>query len=298
MAGVTKGSPDDAVARKADRISQKLAAKAAGLDRKTARLAEEAERLEQASDRLVAVDLWLRALGGGRKPRFTHQDVRAAAMRIVDAEGIDALSMRRLAAELQAPTMTLYHYVRTKDELLSLLADEVMAEVVLPDGEALPGEWKAAMSVLASRTRDVLTRHPWVMTISSDGPSLGPASVRHFDQSLQALAGLDQPLAVKLEILTTVDDYVFGYCLRCIEESVSADEGQLVTYVEQLLRADSYPSLEAAIEEATLSGMWVQMRDVLTDEDRFDRNLQRLLDGIERGLGPARRASPPTFRSG
>ena len=63
-------------------------------------------------------------------------------MRIADAEGFDALSMRRLAAELDAGTMTLYHYVRTKDELLTLVVDAVMGEVVVPADERLPDDWR------------------------------------------------------------------------------------------------------------------------------------------------------------
>jgi hypothetical protein len=124
----------------------------AHLDRHAARIAEQAEKLDRTTDRLASVDLWMRGLGGTRKPRFTHDDVRAAAMRIADREGIDALSMRRLAAELDAPTMTLYYYVRTKDELLSLIVDAVMAEVVLPPERSLPADWKEAMIVIASRT--------------------------------------------------------------------------------------------------------------------------------------------------
>ena len=71
------------------------------------------------------------------------------------------------------------------------------------------------MVVIATRTRDVMLRHLWVTNVS-EGPSFGPSSVRHFDQSLQALAHLDQPFRVKLDILNAVDEYVFGYCARSV----------------------------------------------------------------------------------
>ena len=71
--------------------------------------------------------------------------IAQAAIRIADAEGFDALSMRRLAAELDAGTMTLYHYVRTKDELLTLVNDAVMGEVILPEGDELPTDWREAI---------------------------------------------------------------------------------------------------------------------------------------------------------
>ncbi len=204
-------------------------------------------------------------------------------MRIADREGIDALSMRRLAAELEAPTMTLYYYVRTKDELLSLIVDAVMAEVVLPPEEVLPADWKEAMVVIATRTRDVMLRHPWTTSIS-EGPSIGPASVRHFDQSLQALARLDQPFRVKLDILNAVDEYVFGYCSQMGEAATFGPADEMTEYVEHLVADGSYPQVEALIAETSTGELWRQVEDVFTDPDRFLRNIHRLLDGIERSL--------------
>jgi AcrR family transcriptional regulator len=273
----------DVLARAAEKLSEKLEAKAAHLDRHAARIAEQAEKLDRTTDRLASVDLWMRGLGGGRKPRFTHDDVRAAAMRIADREGIDALSMRRLAAELEAPTMTLYYYVRTKDELLSLIADAVMAEVVFPPEEALPEDWKEAIVAVASRTRDVMLRHPWVTKVG-EGPSIGPSSVRHFDQSLQALAALDQPFRVKLDILTSVDEYVFGYCSQAIEEPVWDELSEMAAYIEQLVADGSFPHLDAAIEELTMDGVWREVEQLSSDPDRFLRNIRRFIDGIERSL--------------
>jgi AcrR family transcriptional regulator len=273
----------DAIARAAERLSEKLERKAADLDRHVAKITEQAQRLDRASDRLASIDLWMRSIGATRKPRFTHDDVRGAAMRIADAEGLDALSMRRLAAELDAPTMTLYHYVRTKDELLSLIHDAVMAEVVLPPEQSLPADWKEAMIIIASRTRDVMVRHPWVTSIG-EGPAIGPSSVRHFDQSLQALAGLDQPFTVKLDILNAVDEYVFGYCSQMIEEPVWDDLPGLSTYVTHLLADGSHPQLQAAVDEFGIDGLWSVVERLFTDPDRFLRNVRRLLDGIERSL--------------
>jgi AcrR family transcriptional regulator len=274
----------DAITRAAERLTEKLERKAAELDRHVAKIADQAERLDRASDRLASIDLGLRSLGATRKRRFTHDDVRAAAMRIADAEGLDAVSMRRVAAELDAPTMTLYHYVRTKDEMLSLIRDAVMAEVVLAPEEALPTGWKEAMVVIASSTRDVMLRHPWVTSIG-EGPSIGPSSVRHFDQSLQALAALDQPFTVKLDILTAVDEYVFGYCRQVVvEEAVWEELPGLSEYVTHLLADGSYPQVQAAVDELGIDGLWSETQRVFIDPDRFVRNIRRLLDGIERSL--------------
>jgi len=83
--------------------------------------------------------------------------------------------MRRIATELDAGTMTLYHYVRTKDELLSLVLDSVMGELVIPDEEGLPSDWRDALTKIAERTRTALERHPWILDITDD-PPIGPNS--------------------------------------------------------------------------------------------------------------------------
>jgi AcrR family transcriptional regulator len=276
-------APAERIARAAERLSQKIERQAANLDRHAAEIARKAEALDRASDRLASIDLWMRDIGAGRKPRFTHDDVRDAAMRIVDTEGFEALTMRRLATELEAPTMTLYHYVRTKDELLSLIHDAVLGEVVVPPDHELPDDWKDATAMIARRTRDAMLAHPWALTIH-EGASLGPNSVRHFDQCLQALSGLDQPFEVKLEILILVDEYVLGYCGQLSTDSGVEALPEFSEYVNQLIADGSFPQVQALIEERGLDRTWRTVQEHIVDPGRFDRGLRRVLDGIEHSL--------------
>src|SRR5882757_1698577 len=87
--------------------------------------------------------IWFRQEPASRRPAHTRADIARAALEIADSQGFDAVSMRRVADRLGAGTMTLYHYVRNKDELFALMSDAVMAEVVVPDGE-LADDWRAA----------------------------------------------------------------------------------------------------------------------------------------------------------
>ena len=112
-----------------DKVTEKMNAQAEKVQAKAEKHAEKINRLAVAYD---ALDLWTRTEPGARRTRFTREDITAAAVRIADTEGINALSMRRLAAELEAGTMTLYHYVRTKEELLALVSDSIMGELLLP----------------------------------------------------------------------------------------------------------------------------------------------------------------------
>src|SRR4051812_43136392 len=88
--------------------------------------AQRAHAFERAVQELSALDLWTRPSPSARRPRFTRDEIAATAMRIADTEGFAAVSMRRIASELDSGTMTLYHYVRTKDELLTLIVDTIM----------------------------------------------------------------------------------------------------------------------------------------------------------------------------
>jgi AcrR family transcriptional regulator len=250
-----------------------------------------AERHLQSLDRLAthldALDLWTRAEPGSRKPRFTRDDIAATAIRIADAEGFDAVSMRRIAADLGAGTMTLYHYIRTKDELLTLVTDAVMGEVVLPPDAELPREWRAAITLIACRSRDAILRHPWMLDIHDD-PPIGPNSVRHFDQSYGAIAEMPVPLRQKMELIMAVDEYVFGYCLheRNNVDQVGADglPDPMRQYVNDLISTGEYPQLSHLAREHGLESAWEQMEAAVRDEGRFERNLARLLDGFERDL--------------
>ena len=188
------------------------------------------------------------------------------AVRIADAEGIDAVSMRRIAAVLEAGTMTLYHYVRTKDELLALVTDAVMHELVLTDD--LPDGWREAVRAIAHRTRDTLTRHPWMLDIA-DEPAIGPNSVRHFDQCLRALHGLDVPLGAKLDVLMAVDEYVFGYSLhqRTTFDEDPGATSEMMTYVGELLRSGDFPELARLVEDDGLSETWSRIHVHAHDPD-------------------------------
>src|SRR4051812_19326705 len=190
----------DRAGEKARRLNAEATKLTARAERMSARAALKAEALERLAAHLETLDVWTREAPAGRRPRFHRDDIAEAAVRVADTEGLEAVSMRRLATELGSGTMTLYHYVHTKDELMTLVNDAVMGELVVPPGEPLPDDWREAVMMLARRSRDVLMRHPWILDIADD-PPLGPSSVRHFDQSLQAVSTFPGTFADQLDIV-------------------------------------------------------------------------------------------------
>lgn len=275
--------------RPVDAAMDKLERKAAALDKAAtkaekmaAKLAAKANKLDDVSARLASLDLWMRAEPGTRKPRFSRDDIAAAALIIADTEGFEALSMRRLAAELGAGTMTLYHYVRTKDELLALLHDAVMGELIVPDDE-LPDDWRAAITLIAERSRALWLRHSWALDISVDAAP-GPNATKHFEQSLAAVAGYPGSFADRVELITAVDEFVFGHCFfaRSSAPVASPNDRDLVAYLKRILASGNYPTLAALAEKLGVGPLLREVADVTTDDRRFHRNLHRLLDGFER----------------
>ena len=227
--------------------------------------------------------IWTRPAPGQRKPAHTREAIVATAMRIADAEGFEAVSMRRIAAELGAGTMTLYHYVRTKDELIVLMADAIMGEMLVPEAE-MPDGWRDGLAAIARRTRGIFLRRPWVLDhMDEDGP-VGPNMLRHIEQSLAAVAGLDLPVEERFELIGLVDDYVIGYSLRARFERPPDD--RVLEYIDQQLRSGDFPHV-AAFAGDDVRDAFGRLDRLDDDEQRFERGLQTLLDGIEQRLAQA-----------
>ena len=150
-----------------------------------------ANSAEPARDSEIPPVVWMLPDRPGRGPRPSHsrEQIAAAAIRIADAEGLDAVTMRRLAAEIGCGTMTLYRYVPTKDHLLDLMIDVTEGEVVFPDVPA--GDWRAGLRAVAWMQRDRLLRHPWLASLEAGRPAFGPNSLRNLEQGFGMLDGLE-----------------------------------------------------------------------------------------------------------
>jgi hypothetical protein len=120
---------------------------------------------------------------------------------------------------------------------------------------------------------------------------IGPNSVRHFDETLRAVAPTGLPLADQLEISSAVDHYVFGYCLSARQELPAdkrAVDAGMADYVQSLMDTGGYPILAARADELGAENMWALVHEVMSDPDRFERGLQMLLDGVELRIERAR----------
>lgn len=232
------------------------------------------------------VPIWARPEPGTRRPRFSREQIAAAALVIADTEGFAAVSMRRVATTLGAGTMTLYHYVRTKDDLVALMDDALMGEALIADGE-MPEHWRAAVTTVSHSTRAAIIRHPWALVSLRDA-QMGPNAMLHFEQSLQALANTSIGMWEKVELMAIVDDYVHGHLLRAEELRVRSEPDttvpseDLLAFTKAQLDGGRYPYSAALFEQSQQGGGWQAMLGTEATRARFDRGLHALLDGLAR----------------
>ncbi len=180
--------------------------------------------------------------------------VVAEAMRLADREGVDGLSMRRLAAELGAGAMSLYYYVANKDELIDAMIDVVFGEIELP---AEGTDWQTAMRGRAMSAREVLARHPWAIALMESRTTPGPANLRHREAVTACLrtAGFSVVMATHANWL--LDSYVYGHALQ--DASVPFDDaGEFADMAEDIylpqLPADEFPYLNESASELIAAG--------------------------------------------
>ena len=232
--------------------------------------------------------IWLREEPCSRKPGHSWERIAEVAVAIADTEGFEAVSMRRVAQELGAGTMTLYHYVANKDELVTLMLNAVMGEVLVPDDE-LPEEWRPAITRIAIATRESLRRHRWTLDLL-DEPRPGPNKMRHLEQSLQAMAKAGLDPRAQLEAIVLIDEYVFGFAIREAQEPDQDGPGwpaDVREFFQRELDSGEFPNARALLGEDFEEGV-AAIREVFREEGRFERGLERLLDGIEAGFDASR----------
>jgi AcrR family transcriptional regulator len=234
--------------------------------------------------------IWARPEPAGRRAPRSREDIAAAAIAVADADGIEAVSMRRVASELGLGTMSLYHYVRSKDELLDLMSDGIMGGQLVDDAELQKG-WRAGLAAIANATRSNFQRHPWMGDAMRPRPSSvpGPNALRHIEQSLTAVADTGLDPQGQMDLIAAIDDYVIGYVIRAQrfaeEEEHSPGEewlAEMFDHMRERIDSGDYPHLRRALEANRAEGRTdEELARMATDERRFERGLERLLDGIE-----------------
>jgi DNA-binding transcriptional regulator YhcF (GntR family) len=226
-----------------------------------------------------------------RRPRHRSDDapeapaplerVVATGIRLADADGLSVLSMRRLAAALGLPTMTLYRHVAGKEELLLLMTDAAFGEAPLP--ASVEGGWRPRLELSARLQWGVYRRHPWAAEVMSfTRPPMAPNAMAHTEWSLATLEAAGVPLPVAMHATMMLANHVRGTAINLeweagAEQDTGLDNVQWFTAQEQrFARIAATGRFPAFVRLAMLGPDAVDFElDTL-----FEFGLTRLLDGL------------------
>ncbi|ALG10930.1 TetR/AcrR family transcriptional regulator [Kibdelosporangium phytohabitans] len=204
---------------------------------------------------------------------LSRERIVKAAIQLADADGLDAVSLRKVAAELDVGPMRLYGYIATKEELLDLMVDAVYAGVQ-PTGDS----WREVLISLAETTRQAAQQHEWLADLLGGRPQLGPNTLATGDAVLAAMGGVD--LDIVVPAVAAVNAYVNGAIRREIterraERASGMDKRQWQTtfgpYLQRLFATGRFPALAAVVHDGPH----------LDADQTFRAGLDFVLDGIE-----------------
>ncbi|MEV0690243.1 TetR/AcrR family transcriptional regulator [Streptomyces sp. NPDC050388] len=209
----------------------------------------------------------------GRKPAYSREAITAAAVALADAEGLEAVTMRKVAAQVGAGVMSLYSYAPDKETLLNLMVDQVSGE--LPTTDTLTGDWRADLKAVAHLQRALMLRHPWLPAALSTHRTPGPNTLAFLERALTALrpTGLDG--AAKLEIFAQLTAFVAGHAAHEIAQAAASRSPDRAAaearYLAAVAADGHHPELAEALSAPGRP---------LAPEATFTRFLNRLIDGL------------------
>lgn len=196
-----------------------------------------------------------------------------AAIQLADANGLDAVSLRKVATALDAGPMRLYGYIASKEELLDLMVDAVYAEIQ-PTGNS----WREVLRSLAEATRHAAHEHEWFADLLGGRPQLGPHALATGETVVAALDGVD--VDAVMPMVAAVNAYVIGAVRREIAERRAE---RATGMDEKRWQASQGPYLERAFATGQFPALATVVRDAahLDPDQTFRIGLDFLLDGVE-----------------
>lgn len=210
---------------------------------------------------------------GRVRGRLSTQAIVDTAIAIADVDGLDAVSIRRVAAILEVRPMSLYTHIASKDELLALMANELLGMALVE--QPLPDDWRQALTLTSRKLFRTFAAHPWLLALLARRPRPGPSAARYAKQLSSAVESLGLPADEMWTLISVVNDYIVGHAMRV------ATTGSTRDFVDHLSERDraELPGVDALArtEETRLAG------------EVFELGLQTVLDGVEHRFVTARR---------
>ena len=198
--------------------------------------------------------------------------IARAAVALADADGIDGLSMRKLALELGSAPMSLYRHFANKERLLDAMVDLVFAEAEIPTGQA---NWKSEMRERAMATRAALSRHRWANGLMETRTNPGPANARYHNAFMGCLREAGFPFRQAVHAYNAVQSYTYGFCSQEMQLEFETPEESVELAATTLGgHAEEYPYIAEVAAEFAKSGGY-------NYDEEFEISLDLILDAIE-----------------
>jgi AcrR family transcriptional regulator len=234
--------------------------------------------------------VWTRdaAQAGGPQP-LSRESIVAAAIEIADTEGLEAVSIRRLATKLEARPMSLYSHIERKGDLVDLMMDAVMGGAILADPPP-SDDWREDLRRIAQATRESVRAHPWIIAAAFRRPFFGPNALAHIDQSLAAVSPLPLPPERKRAALLAIDTYTLGFVRW---ELKATDKGKGGPCAGLDYDGPSGAEIDAYIAAEAASGKYPHLHELGGKKsmslgvkaEAFETGLNWLIAGIEAEVG-------------
>ncbi|MBE8518643.1 TetR/AcrR family transcriptional regulator [Amycolatopsis sp. H6(2020)] len=219
--------------------------------------------------------VWAKERRSPRRQAPSVEQIVRTAIAIADAEGLAAVSMRRVATDLGSGTASLYRYVASRDELLDLMIDEVKGA----EHTELTGDWRADLTSVAHQVRATLLRHPWLGGAVPGRPALGTNSLRRHEAALAAAAPLSDDITFAAAAVDVVLAYVFGTVTQELAElqaqhrsGMTKEQWQASVgpYIRDVIASGKYPQFTRRVVEG----------EEWSAEETFEFGLGCVLDGV------------------
>ncbi|MEO3868540.1 TetR/AcrR family transcriptional regulator [Nonomuraea sp. B12E4] len=238
-----------------------------------------------SADEQPIPSVWARPRREREQPALSREHIVAEAVRLLDEEGTEALSMRRLGSRLNAGATSLYRHVASKDELFELAVDAIYGELP-PPGPAAAG-WRESAGDVARGLRATILRHPWIAAkLAEVGLAfLGPNALRHSEHLLGLFEAAGFPPAEADQAMSTLVAYVLGVSTSEAAwlSMIARSGGSQREWTERL-----WPAAERAVQDyPRLRARYAAQRGddpARSNEDSFEYGLQRVLDGLQTRL--------------
>ncbi len=221
--------------------------------------------------------LWQRIASRRAAGKLDHRQIARTAMLLADRGGLDELSMRNLAERLGVGTMSLYRYVRDKDDLKDLILDQAFGEIPVP--QRVSRNWRRDVAKVIVATRTVMLAHPWLASIAAARPALGPNYLHWVEFLLAATKSPNRSLKTQLRMIATVWAFLTGSVayevgeranLRRQTETERERRKRTGPYLAEVVRTGNFPCL----------GEYLRGPEHEPGEEDFQFGLRVVLNGL------------------